>query len=134
VRSLGGWAAVTALRRGREAYQGDERVLGGSDFVARLRRTLADQATPRPAPIALETVVARVCRHVGITPAALVAGGRPRRASRAREGIAYLWTEVLGHPGRPLAPVLGIRPQNVYRAASQGRAVAAEWERLLTMC
>jgi len=29
VRSAGGWAAVTALRRGREAYGGDERVLGG---------------------------------------------------------------------------------------------------------
>jgi hypothetical protein len=34
--------------------------------------------------------------------------------SRARDGIAYLWVEVLGHPGRPLAPALGVRPQAVY--------------------
>lgn len=33
VRSLGGWAAVRALRRGREAYLGDERVLGSPGFV-----------------------------------------------------------------------------------------------------
>ena len=134
VRSLGGWAAVTALRRGREAYQGDERVLGSSAFVDHLRRTLTEHATPGPTQISLEALVALVCRHVGTTPVALAAGGRPRRASRAREGIAYLWMEVLGHPGRPLAPVLGIRPQNVYRAASQGRAGAAGWERILTRC
>ena len=33
----------------------------------------------------------------------------------------------------PLAPVLGVRPQNVYRAAAQGRAAAA-WARLLATC
>ena len=134
IRSLDGWAAVSIFRRGRESYQWDERVLGTSAFVDRLQRTLADQATPRPARIALETLVARVCRHVGTTPAALAAGGRRRMASRARAGVAYLWTAVLGHPGRPLAHVLGIRPQNVYRAANQGRAAAAEWELVLKTC
>jgi hypothetical protein len=34
--------------------------------------------------------------------------------------------------GRPA--LLGIRPQNVYRAAAQGQAAGAEWERLLTTC
>ena len=33
VRSAGGWAAVTALRRGREAYGGDERILGGTAYL-----------------------------------------------------------------------------------------------------
>jgi putative transposase len=131
LRSQGGWVAVAALRRGREAYQGDERILGGSEFVARLRRTAEDQATPRPTPGTLETLMARVCAQVGMAPLALAAGGRTSQASRARAGIAYLWLTVLGHPGRPLAPVLGIRPQNVYRAAAQGRVAAAAWERLL---
>lgn len=44
-------------------------------------------------------------------------------------GIVYCWIEVLGQPGRPLSPVLGIRPQNVYRAAIRGREV--EWRRVL---
>ncbi len=34
-RSAGGWAAVKVLPRGREAYLGDERILGSSAFVAR---------------------------------------------------------------------------------------------------
>jgi len=134
IRSLGGWQAVAQLRRGREAYQGDERILGSSEFVEQMRRRVADRTTPRPRRLTLDALVARVCRHAGIPPAHLVAGNRRPAASRAREGIAYLWTTVLGHPGRPLAPVLGIRPQNVYRAAAQGQAAAAQWERLLATC
>jgi len=134
LRSLGGWQAVTQLRRGREAYLGDERILGGTEFVEQMRRTVEDRA-PAPQPrLTLDALVARVCRHVGLPPAHLAAGTRRPAASRAREGIAYLWTTVLGHPGRPLAPVLGIRPQNVYRAAAEGQAAGAEWARLLSTC
>ncbi len=40
---------MAALRRGREAYQSDERILGSSDFVEHLRQTLeARPAARRP--------------------------------------------------------------------------------------
>jgi hypothetical protein len=79
--------------------------------------------------------MARVCKSLAIAPAALVArGGRTARVRRAQEGIAYLWVTVLGHAGRPLAAALGIRPQNVYRAAAQGEAAAATSQRMLQMC
>jgi putative transposase len=32
---------------------------------------------------------------------------------------------------RPLAPILGVRPQAVYQAARRGREARAEWERLV---
>ena len=70
-------------------------------------------------------------RSLGVAPVALVGGGRTPRLSRAREGLAYCWIEVLGRPGRPLAAVLGIRPQSVYRAAQRGRKAQAEWRRVL---
>ena len=54
-----------------------------------------------------------------------------RTRTRARNGIAYLWVEVLGHPGSPLAPVLGVRPQAVYQAVARGRAARTEWDGLL---
>jgi hypothetical protein len=131
VRSLGGWDRVAELRRGREAYLGDERILGRPEFVEHMRRTVAEQASsPRPR-LALDALVARVCRHVGLPPAHLAAGTRRPAASRARAGIAYLWMEVLGHPGRPLAPVLGIRPQAVYQAVARGRAGRRAWDRLI---
>ncbi len=79
----------------------------------------------------LDRLVARVWRHVRIAPAQLPAGSRRAAVTRARDGIAYLWVEVLGHPGRPLAPVLGVRPQADYQAATRGRQGGAQWERLL---
>jgi len=36
-----------------------------------------------------------------------------------------------GHPGRPLAGVLGVFPAAVYRAARRGAAQAPTWQRLL---
>jgi hypothetical protein len=131
IRSLGGWAAVAALRRGREHYLGDERVLGSSAFVEALQRELAPPARPRVPLLPLDRLVAHVCAALGTSPAALHGGSRRAALSRAREAIAYLWTEVLGRPGRPLAAALGIRPQSVYEAAGRGREEAAAWERLL---
>jgi hypothetical protein len=135
VRSLGGWDAVRRLRRGREAYLGDERILGCPEFVEAIRRE-AEQAAAaaRPPGITLEILMARVCEALGVVPAALVAGGRTARVSRAREGIAYLWVTMLGHAGRPLAAPLGIRPQNVYRAAAQGATAAGRWQQILAQC
>ena len=62
----------------------------------------------------MEAIVQRVCTSLGIDPARLQSGGRKQPVSRAREGIAYLGVEVVGHPGRALAPLLGIRPVSVY--------------------
>jgi hypothetical protein len=130
LRSQGGWAAVAVLRRGRESYQGDERILGSSEFVEDYRRALA-AAFPSPPRIALDTLIARVCRHVGVPPVALAGGGRTPSLTRARAGIAYLWVEHLGRPGRALAPALGVHPSAIPKAARRGARAAAAWERLL---
>ena len=61
----------------------------------------------------------------------LQGGGRTPQHTRARAGIAYLWTAVLGRPGRPLAPVLGVFPAAVYKAARGAAAEAVMWQRLL---
>jgi putative transposase len=79
LRSQGGWAAVTALRRGREAYLGDERLLGSTDFVAQLRRTVETAEGRRPGQIPLDALVARVCAQVGIAPGACRRGADPPR-------------------------------------------------------
>jgi putative transposase len=130
LRSQGGWAAVAALRRGREAYQGDERILGSSAFVEGYRRALA-AAAPVARRIALDTLRARVCREVGIPPTALAGGGRTPALTRARAGLAYLWVEVLGRSGRALAPTLGVHPSAIPKAARRGATAAPAWRRVL---
>jgi REP element-mobilizing transposase RayT len=131
VRSLGGWAAVAHLRRGREAYVGDERILGSSTFVEALQRDLPPSRAGRREVWSMEAIVQRVCTRLGMDPARLQHGGRKPPVSRAREGIAYLSIEVLGHSGRALAPLLGIRPVSVYAAARRGLADRRTWDVLL---
>jgi YD repeat-containing protein len=134
VRSLGGWQAVAALRRGREAYRGDERVLGSSAFVEALQHAAEAAEAPRGPRLALETLLAGVCRHVGLPREALGGGGRRTAVQQARAGLAYLWVAVLGHPGRPLAPLLGVQPAGVLKAAQRGAREAVRWHRLLAKC
>ena len=122
LRSLGGWQAVTALRRGREAYLGDERFLGSTAFVEEVRQRVETAMPTGARRLPLATVIARVCRQTGIAPAQVATGSRRRAVSRARTGIAYLWVEVLGQPGRPLAGPLGVRPQAIYQAVVRARA------------
>ncbi len=110
---------------------GDERILGSRAFVAAVRRRVETAARPAPRRLALATLLARVCRHVGIRADQLAAGRRRAAVSRARDGIASLWMEGLGHPGRPLTAVLAVRPQAVYPAGARGRHGRAEWGRLL---
>ena len=131
LRSHGGWAGLGALRRAGAAVLGDVRVLGSSAFVERYQRLVEPEARPAARGLPLATLITHVCRHVGLTPATLQGGGRTPAHTRARAGIAYLWIEVLGHPGRPLAPALAVFPAAVYKAARRGATQAAVWQRLL---
>jgi putative transposase len=80
---------------------------------------------------ALEPLVGRVCRQVGLPREAVGGEGRRIAVQQARAGLAYLWVEVLGHLGRPLAPVLGVQPAAIPKAARRGATQAPVWRRLL---
>ncbi len=128
VRSLGGWTAVTTLRRGREAYAADERILGAPAFVEEVRLAVeahTEGSRPRPA---LATLLAAVAADLGLPPNALAGAGRAPRVARAREGAAYLWCRVAGQSGRALAAALGLSHQAVYAAATRGERAAARWQ------
>jgi REP element-mobilizing transposase RayT len=131
VRSAGGWKAVHQLRRGREAFLSDERILGSSEFVEELLKHVEAPTPQLPKQISLGILIRRVCAAVGIRSEALTGSGRRPSVSRAREGIAYLWTETLGQNGRRLAAVLGVQSPSVYKAAQRGSKVRTRWEKLL---
>ncbi len=135
VRSAGGWDAVRMLRRGREEYQADERILGSDEFVERMRRetTLVQSAPPASPARTLEAgeLVARVCAALRIDPGALRSDRRSPRPTRAREAIAFLWLDALQRGSRELARYLGAHEKSVYRLARRGRRRSATWRRLL---
>lgn len=133
VRNAGGWKAVKDLRRGREKFTADERVLGSSRFVDQLLREVATRearfALPAPDLAYLMTAVCAACR---VTPDAVCGVGRGRVVSEARAGLAYLWVEFFGRSGREVAPRIGVSPQSIYKAAKRGRAQQRRWIGLLS--
>ena len=98
VRSLGGWRAVAVLRRGREAYLGDERILGSAEFVEKVRGTLqtTDPLPGRRRPLA--ALVAGVCAATGCHPTALQQDSRRGRGARALPTLPWRSAGTLAAP------------------------------------
>ncbi len=132
IRSLGGWQAVQALRRGREAYTGDERILGSSDFVEAMRQEAERQARREgkdlKRQISLPTLARRIGEALGVAPEMILGRGRVPAAGRARQVLAYVWVERLGRQASELARVLGQTRGNVSLAAKRGELAARPWQ------
>lgn len=128
VRSVGGWAAVQALRRGRERWAADERILGSGEFVEVLQREAALRARPvsRPVPSgALPEFLSRCARAWGVSVAELVSGSRRRVVAHARAVASCLAVRDLGLPIAAVAQALGISPSAVRVGVARGDALAA---------
>ncbi len=135
IRSLGGWQAVQALRRGREAYTGDERILGSSDFVEAMRQEAERQARREEGTqrrlVPLSTLAKRIGESLGVAPEMILGRGRVPVAARARQVLAYVWVERLGRRASELAEVLGQTRGNVSLAAKRGKQAARPWRSLI---
>jgi putative transposase len=122
-RSAGGWEVLAGLRRGREHWVSDERVLGSSEFVERLLHEADRPRRPRPGNLA--GVIAQVAKTWGLTPAEVSGGGRRRLVWQARCGVSYLGVHKLGLPAAQVARALGVSLQSVLRGAERGEAILA---------
>lgn len=128
IRSVGGWAAVATLRRGREAYTADERILGSGAFVEALRREAERQADVQTArqhrPPTLDALIQRVGATLGISPIRIRGLTQARDVARARQLVAYVWIEQLGRRASELAAMLGRSRSNASWAARRGAELA----------
>lgn len=136
LRSQGGWLGVQSLRKGREAYLSDERILGSTDFVGQVMEEAEALALKRNTTVDLVSLRMRIIRDLGLhSHTRLNEGGRRKELSQARAAIAYVWTRYLGRSGRALAAELGITPQAVYGAAKQAEETGmVEPEDLIRWC
>lgn len=123
IRSAGGWRAVRDTRRRGTRLSSDERILGGTDFVA---RTLAgageafDRRMPlKAAGVDLEAVQAAVCGHLGIEAGDLFGPSRRRQVTRGRALFAYLAVRQLSLSGADVARHLGVDRSSVSRSVQR---------------
>ena len=134
VRSLGGWEAVRELRRGRESYTGDERILGSSDFVEEVRQEVEERSRHEVEAhrqcVTVPALAKRIGESLGISPEWVLGRSRVPAAARARQILAYVWVERLGQRASELARVLGQTRGNISLAAKRGEKAARPWRKL----
>jgi putative transposase len=127
-RSRDAWERLHEVEKGRERFRSDERILGSGAFVDSVLREVPREAPKSPD---LAMIIARVCAHLGVSRDAIRGEGRSRSICRAREGVSYLWTVVLGHSRRALARFLGVAESSLQAVAKRGAAASEEWDALL---
>jgi len=130
VRSLGGWAAVRAMRPRTPEDMADPRILGCGDFVERLLHEAEARQRPRMLPTErarrAAAIIEAACTRAGITPAEFAAGSRRGATSTLRAEVAKKLVADLGLSLADVARRCGVTTSAISRAVRQpgvGKAV-----------
>jgi REP-associated tyrosine transposase len=131
IRSLGGWAEVKG-KRGRvvDRIKGDERILGGNDFV----RQMLDEANERfelrhrlkRMGYDLKKVAERVAELYRMDAVEIMTRGRQKQQVEARSLLCYWAVSELGMGITELASAFGMTPSAVGYAVPRGKDTAEE--------
>jgi len=128
-RSAGGWQFVPDIRRGRERWTYDERILASSEFVHELLQTVQPEAPPRPTANP-ERTVAELCAilapRFGVAPAEIASSSLRRDVLQARAALCHLAVRRHGLAPGAVARLLGISPQAVARALRRAQATVGQ--------
>ena len=126
IRSLGGTgASLGALRRGREQWAHDERVLGSGEFVREVVEEASEQrppelTTPAQRKAALDGIIAEVAIRLGLSREEIIGGSRRRAVAMGRYLVGYIAVCKHGHPEIEVARALNVSSQSILRAVEKG--------------
>lgn len=137
VRSVGGWEQVKELRRGRERSVSDERILGSSDFAARILQQLGEAELESAVPSEvtardLSLLVQEVAARFGLSPREVTGGSRHRQIVEARAVVSYAAIRRYGMSLTEIAHLLHVSVQSIIRAVKTGQRVLQEKGRIVT--
>jgi len=121
----GGLRRVLKLAGNELVTSYDDRILGSSDFVERLKQE-KEVAERLDARIPLTQLIKSVAECAGIEPQELCQRGRKTMVSDIKSIICFLAARRIGYSGEIIAKALGITRSGVCRAASRGAALVAQ--------
>jgi len=128
VRSVGGWAAVKALRAAKIFEKSDERILGNGDFVetvlAAANETMEKKYDLQSRGFTVDRVATRVAEVLGVKQEDVWAAGRHREIVRARSLLCYWSVRELGVTMTSLSRLLNISVQAIGKSVIRGEKLA----------
>jgi len=127
-RSAGGWEGLMELKRAKEYWRGDERILGDGDFVNKVllaaEETLTRREELKRQGWDLKRLVTEVCGMLSVDPEDLQKKGRANSLSYAKGLICYLGHSRLGLTGKELARYFNMSQPSVSQAVRRGERFA----------
>ena len=130
VRSAGGWGALKAIRKNESRMKGDERILGGGDFVDSVLTAAQEDLDRKYKRLSegygLEWLVGRVTGLFGISEKEILTGGKQRKIVRARSVLCYWGTCELGISSAEISAKLHIASSTASESVARGRRIVDE--------
>jgi putative transposase len=128
IRSIGGWAAVKALRKARDLQKGDERILGDAEFVQAVLSKANEEVDRKyhlkASGINIDFIAGKAAQFVGIDKRLVWSKGKQPKVVQARSLLCYWATSELGISQADLSQRLGLSPPAVSLSVSRGRKLA----------
>lgn len=131
VRSIGGIEEFAEFRRGRERWQSDERVLGSSEFVKRVKDEVDERVAehrrirPEDREGFLGRLAVRIAMEFGLPAEELLGGSRRREVVAGRYALGTV-AVTAGIPAAVVARTANVRIQSVLRGIKRGRELLSE--------
>lgn len=128
IRSAGGWQEVLNMRRRKERWQGDERMLGDGDFVSNTLKQAEEQMIWKERLKRegwdINRLVSKVCALLNVEEKEISRRSRRSKIAEARSLIAYYGNKELGISGVELSRYFRITKSSISSAIKRGSIIA----------
>lgn len=123
-RSAGGWSGIKALKKQKEFWRGDERILGEGNFVNEVLKASEENLERREALLRqgwnLEKVSDKFVSEFSINKRDLIKKGRNNNISIVKNLIAFFCFTDLGINGQELANYFKVSRPAIYKMINKG--------------
>lgn len=132
IRSAGGWRQAMDMRRSKERWVADERILGDGEFVERILKQ-AEQHEFRKEKLRKEgweinRLVKWVCDIMKVDSREIKRISKRSKLSQARSLVAYFGNKELGISGSDLARYFNVNRSSISEAIVKGYKIAQQNE------
>jgi putative transposase len=128
IRSHGGWAAVSAMRRAKIFQKSDERILGDGEFVEEVlsasQESMEGKYLLQARGIDLARIASQVSELMALDPLGLWGPGKERNRVNARSLLCYWAVRKLGLSMAELSRRLRLSLSGVSQSVKRGEKIA----------